>query len=150
VVIAAESMGAGITGQYLLRANNRERVIGLALDAPALDFPAVIEAAGRRRSVPLSDYVSAAALELWRFVRTDLRDAVSLDAVAEFPGPVFVAHGTRDPLVPFSITERLLDKRPDIMLWKTDSDRHPMSFDDDREGYAKALAAWLAAVRATE
>lgn len=147
VVIAAESMGAGITGQYLKRGNNVERVAGLALDAPALDFPAVIHAGGSRYWVPLSDYVASAALELWRFVRTDLRDAVSLDAVAEFPGPVFVAHGTRDPLVPFSISERLLAKRPDIVLWKTDADRHPMSFDADRDGYAGALAAWLEKAR---
>lgn len=150
VAIAAESMGAGITGQYLLRGNNREAVVGLALDAPALDFPTVIYAGGKRYWVPFSDYVSAAALELWRFVRTDLREAVSLDAVAEFPGPVFVAHGTRDPLVPFSISERLREKRPDIMFWTTDADRHPMSFESDREGYARALAAWVAAVRAAE
>lgn len=56
VVIAAESMGAAITGQYLKRGNNVERVVGLALDAPALDFPAVIYAGGRRYWVPLSDY----------------------------------------------------------------------------------------------
>jgi fermentation-respiration switch protein FrsA (DUF1100 family) len=148
VVLAAESMGAGITGQYLKRGNNVERVVGLALDAPALDFPAVIYAGGKRYWVPLSDYVVGAALELWRFVRVDLREAVSLDTVAEFPGPVFVAHGTRDPLVPFSISERLVGERPDIMFWKTDADRHPMSFESDREGYAKALAAWVAAVRA--
>ncbi len=147
VVIAAESMGAGITGQYLRRGNNTERVAGLALDAPALDFPAVIFASGRRYSVPLSDYVSAAALQLWSFVRTDLREAVSLDAVAEFPGPVFVAHGTRDPLVPFSISERLVQQRPDVMLWKTDADKHPKSFESDRAGYARALSAWLEKVR---
>ena len=148
VAITAESMGAGITGQYLKRGNNTGRIAGLALDAPALEFPAVIYAGGRRYWVPLSDYVAAAGLELCRLVRRDLREAVSLDAVAAFPGPVFVAHGTRDPLVPFSITEQMVKKRPDIMLWKTDADRHPMSFDSDRDGYAKALGAWLATVRA--
>jgi pimeloyl-ACP methyl ester carboxylesterase len=147
VVIAAESMGAAITGQYLRRGSNVERVAGLALDAPALDFPAVIQAGGRRYRVPLSDYVAAAGLWVWRLVRTDLRRALSLDAVVEFPGPVFVAHGTRDPLVPFSITERLAEKRPDTRLWKTDADRHPMSFEADREGYARALREWLGTVK---
>jgi len=147
VAIAAESMGAAITGQYLKRGNNRERVVGLALDAPALDFAAVVYAGGKRHRVPLSDYVSAAGLELWRLGWRDLRDAVSLDAVVEFPGPVFVAHGTRDPLVPFSISERLVGRRPDIKFWKTDADRHPMSFESDREGYASALRAWVEEVR---
>lgn len=147
VAITGESMGAAIAGQYLMRGNNLERVAGLALDAPALDFQAVIHAGGRRYWVPLSDYVSAAGLELWRFGRTDLREAVSLDAVAEFDGPVFVAHGARDPLVPFSISERLLEKRADIMFWKTDADQHPMSFESDRAGYSAALAAWVEKVK---
>lgn len=147
VVIAAESMGAAITGQYLLRGNNTGRIAGLALDAPALDFPAVIHAGGKRYWVPLSDYVAAAGLELWRFVRRDLREAVSIDAVVEFPGPVFVAHGTRDPLVPFAISEQLVAKRPGITFWQTDADRHPMSFDSDRVGYSRALERWLEDVR---
>jgi uncharacterized protein len=147
VVIAAESMGAAITGQYLLRANNTERIAGLALDAPALDFPAVIYAGGKRYWVPLSDYVATAGLELWRLVRRDLREAVSINAVVEFPGPVFVAHGTHDPLVPFEISERLLGKRPDITLWQTDADRHPLSFESNREGYTAALRGWLEKVR---
>jgi hypothetical protein len=148
VVIAAESMGAGITGQYLKRGSNTGRVAGLALDAPALDFAAVIYAGGRHYWVPLSDYVATAGLELWRLAWRDMREAVSLDAVAAFPGPVFVAHGTRDPLVPYAITEALMGKRPDVQLWTTDADRHPMSFDADRDGYTKALTAWLATVRA--
>jgi len=148
VVITAESMGAAITGQYLKRGNNREYVVGLALDAPALDFSAVIYAGGKHYWVPLSDYVVTAGLEVWRFAWRDMREAVSLDAVAEFPGPVFVAHGTRDPLVPFAISETLVGMRPDIQFWKTDADRHPMSFESDREGYTKALLAWLATVRA--
>jgi hypothetical protein len=50
--------------------------------------------------------------------------------------------------VGFAITEELMAKRPDIQLWKTDADRHPMSFDADRAGYTKALTTWLATVRA--
>lgn len=142
------SMGAAITGQYLQHGSNTERIAGLALDAPALDFQAVIEAGGKRYWVPLADYVAAAGLELWQFVRRDLREAVSLDAVAAFDGPIFLAHGTRDPLVPFSISERLVAKRPDIRFWKTEADRHPMSFEEDRAGYAAALRAWVEEVKA--
>lgn len=148
VVILAESMGAAITGQYLLRDGGDGMVAGLALDAPALDFAAVIQEGGRRYFVPLPDYVAATGLMLWPLLRQDLRAAVSLEAVAGFEGPLFVAHGTRDPLVPFAITERLLALRPDIRLWQTNADRHPMSFEEDRAGYRAALLAWLAAVRA--
>lgn len=147
IVIAAESMGAAITGQYLRNATDTGSVVGLALDAPALDFPAVIHAGGSRYWVPLSDVVAVAGLQVSTLFRRDLREAVSLDAVAAFEGPIFLAHGTRDPLVPFSISERLVARRPDIRFWKTGADRHPMSFEEDRDGYSKALAAWVHAVR---
>lgn len=148
VAILAESMGAGITGQYLMQGGNTDRLAGLALDAPALDFPAVIRAGGERYWIPLSDVVVAAGLQLWTLFRRDLRQAVSLDAVAAFDGPVFVAHGTRDPLVPFSISARLAAMRPDLVFWRTEADRHPMSFEADRVGYGRALGEWLGRVQA--
>ncbi len=147
VAILAESMGAGIAGQYLMRADNTDRIAGLALDAPALDFPAVIRAGGERYWVPLSDVITAAGLQLWTLFRRDLREAISLDAVAAFEGPVFVAHGRRDPLVPFAISERLAARRPDLLFWTTDADRHPMSFESDRDGYRRMLGQWLGDVQ---
>lgn len=147
IVIAAESMGAAIAGQYLMQAPNTDGIVGLALDAPALDFPAVIHAGGKRYWVPLSDLVADAGLQVSALFRQDLRQAVSLDAVAAFDAPIFLAHGTRDPLVAFSISERLVARRPDIVFWKTEADRHPMSFEEDRDGYSTKLAEWVQLVR---
>jgi pimeloyl-ACP methyl ester carboxylesterase len=148
VLIAAESMGAGITGQYLKHGGNTDRVAGLVLDAPALDFPAVVQSVGKRRRIPLSGYVAAAGLWLWRFVRRDLRGAQCIDTVAGFAGPIFLSHGRRDPLVPFSISERLLAVRPDITAWVTDADQHPKNFEADRAGYTRALGEWIRALKA--
>ncbi len=150
VVIAAESMGAAITGQYLKRGANTQRIAGLALDAPALDFPAVVYAGGKRYWVPFSDMVATAALEISKWQRRDLRDAVSLDAVAAFDRPLFVAHGTRDPLVPFSISERLSQARPDIIFVRNDADRHPRSFEADQATYRAQLNAWIRTVQANQ
>lgn len=147
VVIAAESMGGGITGHYLRHGAHTDRIAGLALDAPALDFSAVIAAGGRRYFVPLSDYVSAAGLGLFALVRRDLRQARSLDAVASFDGPIFLAHGERDPLVPFSISEQLVAARPETTFWRTKADRHPMSHEEDRAGYDAALRQWVDGLR---
>lgn len=148
VVIVAESMGAAITGQYLVHGHNVDRVAGLAFDAPALDIPALVRFGGRRRWVPLADYVASTALTLWSRLGPDLRDAVCIDAVARFTGPIFVAHGTGDPLVPFATTARLASLRPDIALWTSNSAEHPMSFETDRAGYLAAVHSWLERVRA--
>lgn len=148
VLIVAESMGAAITGQYLARGHNADRVAGLALDAPAIDIPELIRSGGHRLWVPLADYVVWAALKLWRHVGPDLRQAVCVDAITGFAGPIFVAHGTGDPLVPFATSAKLAEMRPDIALWKTDAVEHPMSFESDRAGYAAALRGWLEQVRA--
>jgi pimeloyl-ACP methyl ester carboxylesterase len=148
VVIAAESMGAAITGQYLMRGSNTARVVGLALDAPALDFAAVVYGGGKRYWVPFSDLVATAALEISKWQRRDLREAVSLDAVAAFDGPLFVAHGQRDPLVPFAISERLAAARPDMIFVSNDADRHPRSFEADPTTYRAKLQAWIGLVSA--
>ena len=79
---------------------------------------------------------------------TDVVATVSVPAIADFAGPIFVAHGTRDPLVPFSITERLVGQRPDISLFRTDAGEHLMSYATDPTGYQAALATWIAAVEA--
>ena len=150
VVIAAESMGAAITGQYLMRGANTNRIAGLALDAPALDFPAVVYAGGKRYWIPFSDAVAAAALEIAKWQRRDLREAVSLDAIISFEGPLFVAHGTRDPLVPFSISEGLAEARPDMIFVSNDADRHPRSFEADPVTYRAQLRAWIERVKAAE
>jgi pimeloyl-ACP methyl ester carboxylesterase len=149
VIIVAESMGAGVTGQYLARAADTSRVAGLVLDAPALDFPAVIHHGGRQYWVPLADLVAEAGMWLSSLMRTDLRPAVVIDAVAGFDGPIFIAHGRRDPLVPFSISEKLVALRPDAILVASDADTHPRSYFSDPEGYRAGLLKLVEAVRAT-
>ena len=150
VIVAAESMGGAITGQYLRRGSNTERIAGLALDAPALDFNEVIAAGGRRYWVPFSDYVASAGLAGLAMLRRDLREAVSFADVVRFEGPMFLAHGEGDPLVPFSTSERLVALRPDIRFWRTKATVHPMSFEEDREGYAAALTDWVRSVVAAK
>lgn len=148
VLIVAESMGAAIAGQYLMRGANTDRVAGLALDAPALDFPAVIKASGKRLFVPLTDVVAPAGLWASKLIRRDLREAVSLPAVAKFPGPIFIAHGRQDPLVPFSISEAVVAERPDAIFVATDARKHLMSFETDPVRYRTGLARLVEALRA--
>lgn len=40
IVLVAESMGGAIAGQFLTRSPHAAKTLALALDSPALDFPA--------------------------------------------------------------------------------------------------------------
>ena len=147
VVLVAESMGAAIAGQYLKRGADTSAIAGLALDAPALDFRTVITAGGRRRYVPFTGAVAAVALWLLRCTGAPLGDADARAAVAGFAGPVFVAHGRHDPLVPFEITEDLVSRRPETEVLVTDARNHLESHAVDEAAYVAGFRKWLDAVR---
>lgn len=147
VIVVGESMGAAITGQYLRRAADTARVAGLALDAPALDFPAVVRALARQRFLPFADFVVDAGLWILARLGPDLRQAVCLDAVAGFDGPLFVAHGRHDPLVPFSISERLVARRPDAIFVPSEAAAHLHSYGTDPAAFRAGVFALVEAVR---
>jgi pimeloyl-ACP methyl ester carboxylesterase len=112
VLLAGESMGGGITGQFLKNSPQARRVTALALDAPALDFRHVVRSLAAARHLPASDAVAATAIGLIDAVRgTRLADARVTTTVAAFPGPVFVAHGTGDALVPVAMSDTMLAQR---------------------------------------
>lgn len=147
VIIAGESMGGAIVGQYLANAADTSRIAGVVLDSPALDFNEVILARVKQLNLPLADVVSLAGLSASALVRTDLRAADSMDAVAGYEGPIFLAHGRDDPLVPFGISDRLTGLRPDIIFVETDADKHLFSYQADPEGYRAALLQLIEAAR---
>lgn len=147
IILAGESMGGAIIGQYLKRAADTSPIAGLVLDAPALDFPAVIDASARRLYLPLAGLVSALAQQASALVRTDLRAAQGIEAVAAFKGPIFLAHGRRDPLVPFNISERLFELRPDAIFVANDADRHLFAYHADPAAYQAALVKLIEGAR---
>ncbi|WP_417308885.1 alpha/beta hydrolase [Devosia sp.] len=147
LVLVGESMGAAIIGQYLKRSDDRSVIAGLALDAPALDFRTVLTAGGTRRHVPFAGAVVEVALWLLRLSGAPLADADSRNAVADFAGPVHVAHGAHDPLVPIEISRQLVAARPETALLVTAARNHLESHAVDAIGYTEAFRVWLDAVR---
>jgi pimeloyl-ACP methyl ester carboxylesterase len=147
VIVAGESMGGGVVGQYLKQAADKSRIAGVVLDSPALDFPDVIRAGVEQMNLPFADVVASAGLGASSLLRRDLRGAESIEAVAGYEGPIFLAHGRRDPLVPYRISERLKGLRSDIIFVETDADRHLWSYQADPAGYRAALLKLIEAAR---
>jgi len=145
LVLAGESMGGAIVGQFLRRSERSRLVAAVILDAPALDFTAVLANIAAARNLPLPGVVARVALYLLS-VRgpDDLRETDVIDAVAGFDGPVFLAHGGGDRVVPVVIAERLLAARvrPTHHL-RTTAD-HLQSWHADPAAYRAALRGFLA------
>lgn len=144
IILVAELMGGGIAGQFLMHSRQADKVVAVALDAPALDFIEVVADKIGARMIPFARTVARAGITVFDiYRRAELSKAVSLDAVAKFPGPLFVAHGTADSLVPITISDRLVDSRtaPTVYL-RTDAN-HLLSFKENPERYREEMLGFL-------
>jgi pimeloyl-ACP methyl ester carboxylesterase len=148
VLLAGESMGAAIIGQFLRHSARAGRVSALVLDSPAVDMPLTIRAQAVARHVPFSGWI--AGIGIWladRRFPVQLSQARSLTTMQGFPGPMFVAQGDRDPLVPVGLADSLASGRaaPTTYL-RTRGAGHGESYYADPDRYRRALAAFLTAL----
>jgi uncharacterized protein len=147
IVLVAESMGAGIAGQFLMRSDEAGQVVALVLDSPALDFDAVLQ--GFARWFPLRSLIVPLGYGLARLLLpVDLETAVVAACVRDFRRPVFVAHGTGDPLVPVSVSRDLIAARRGETVYVETSAQHLRSWQVDRARYRSELLRFLAALGA--
>jgi pimeloyl-ACP methyl ester carboxylesterase len=144
IILAADSMGGGIVGQFLKHSAETDKVVALALDAPALDFTEVAADKIGARMIPLARTLARAgiiAFDTYRKAR--LNEAISLDAVAKFPGPVFLAHGTADALVPITISKRLIAARQEPTTFLQTKANHLLSFKESPARYRAEMGGFL-------
>lgn len=149
VVLDGESMGGPIIGQFLARSDRADRVAALVLDCPALDPPAIIRSEAAEFGFPFPD--ALASVGTWiadlRFP-VDIGESDVLSVVADFGGPVLLAHGVADELVPVETSDRLATSRtaPTTYLRVEGAD-HVMSWDREPERYREWLNSFLDTIR---
>lgn len=144
LLVVAESMGGAILGQFLAQSPLADRVAAVALDSPALSFRAGLGHLAAQGGKPLPGLMSRAA-GLMLPVLSDLPlDRAEVTAtLAAFPGPLFIAHGAGDRIVPIGPSQELAALRsgPTASLW-TDAD-HLGSHAEDPTAYRDVFAAFL-------
>jgi hypothetical protein len=143
VIVVGCSMGGGIVAQYLRRSEIRDLARVAVLDAPALDWNAVIGLAGRQRRMPgfITELGKIAAS-----MRSGIRweDLDQILHAAEFSTPMLVLHGEVDATVPIELSERFAAVRPDLVtLHRTPGAGHVESANVDPDGYAATISGWL-------
>jgi hypothetical protein len=147
VVIVAESMGGGITGQFLRHSTQTDRVIALVLDAPALDLHQVVAATLGRFHLPFATEIALASLWLFDLTHgSSLAGADTRREVAGFPGPLFLSHGTADSLVPVAISDRLVPQRTAPTTYLRTGADHLLSYKEDPARYRNEMVGFLEAL----
>ncbi|MDZ4086817.1 MAG: hypothetical protein U1E69_08440 [Tabrizicola sp.] len=147
VLVVAESMGGAILGQFLAQSPLAARVQAVALDSPAISFGAVIDHLAAQGGKPLPGLVAVTARQILPYkTPLPLAQAEVAATFQAFPGPLFLAHGSADRIVPQGPSQTLATSRsaPTVTLW-TEAD-HLGSYAGDPAAYRKSFQDFLAQI----
>lgn len=141
IIVAGESMGGAIVGQWLARSPQKGAATALMLDAPALDATAIVASVAERRHLPAPRLVAKVALTiLGAATGAPFAGADSRDAVARFTGPLLLAHGSSDSAVPVGISDELESRRRVGTLYLRSNAEHLKTWAADPARYRAAIA----------
>jgi uncharacterized protein len=147
ILVVADSMGGAILGQFLAQSPLAGRVKAVALDSPGISFHAVIDHLANQSGKPLPGIYAWVARQILPWTtHLDLAKAEVADTFATFPGPVFIAHGAADRIVPIGPSQSFAAARTasTVTLW-TKAD-HLGSYAEDPDVYQKAFQDFLATI----
>lgn len=150
LVVVGWSMGATITHELLARSAHRDRLAGIVLVAPALDWSVTVRSQARRAGLP--GPVVGAALGamatpvLCRLVGlrspVDVRALSWLRAPRPLP-PTLLIHSTGDTTVPFSASQEFAEAHPDrVTLAVSEPAEHAWERNVDAVWFDRTITAW--------
>lgn len=154
VILMGWSMGGAVSLQTAVNSGNRDRIAGLILESPVVDWRTVLRyqarEAGLRAPLPA---LAMGALSLPVTARlSGAEDAIAfdrLDMVAraeELVAPTLILHSDDDGFVPADASHALRDARPDLVTMPDFSGaRHTKIWNYDETGWTAAIRDWLAA-----
>jgi hypothetical protein len=155
VVLAGWSMGGAIALQTLSRSWVADRIQGVVLDAPVVDWRDVLDHHAKVNRVPAAiGRLSQAVLENTHARRlAGVETPLSLDRLdwvsraAELRVPVLLVHSDDDEFVPSGPSRRLAAARPDLVTFvATRGARHTKEWNVDPEAWDTAVARFLLAL----
>jgi pimeloyl-ACP methyl ester carboxylesterase len=146
LVLVGYSMGGAIVAQFMERSPLAAHVAGLVLDAPALDWKAILSFNATEMGLPA---FAADPVEWAIGARIDA-DWRSLDALrhpGDFQLPILLFHGTEDKLVPIATSDRFAKELPGrVTYYRVPHAGHTEAWNVDPGLYEQRLTAFLAQV----
>ncbi|KRE23639.1 S9 family peptidase [Agromyces sp. Soil535] len=153
IVLMGWSMGGAIVLQAVLRsAVVRERLVGVIMDSPAVDWVDILRFQGQALGMPrgLGDVVARLLGGPWSGGLTGVAapiDVDDLDPVAradEFTVPMLLMHSVDDGFVPIEGSRRLAAARPDLIEFQVfEGARHTKLWNHDPERWTGLVRGWL-------
>ena len=138
------SMGGGIAMSFLYRSPLAERVCGVVLDAPMLDFGETIDFRADERGLPGTLTATGKKVADWRF-DIDWGEVDYNKRADELNAPVLLIHGEEDGDVPIATSEELVERRPDLVRFERFEDAgHVRAWNSDQARYEAAVGEFLA------
>lgn len=152
VILMGWSMGGAVAMQTALNSGNRDRIAGLILDSPVLDWRSVLRFQARESGMhaPLPDLAMSALSVPFTARLSGAENAIpfdSLDIVAradELAVPILILHSDDDGFVPADASHALQQARPDLVTMpRFTVARHTKIWNYDQAGWSDAITGWL-------
>jgi alpha-beta hydrolase superfamily lysophospholipase len=143
LVLVGYSMGGAIVAQFMQRSPLAPRVAGIVLDAPALDWQAILSFNATKMGFPsfLSKPVE------WAIGARIDADWESLDAnrhPEDFQLPILLFHGTEDEVVPISTSDEFAAELPRwVTYFRVPEAGHTEEWNVDPGLYERRLGVFL-------
>jgi len=154
IVLMGWSMGGAIALQTAMNSAARERIVGLVLDSPVVDWRTVLKFQARESGIkgPLPS-LAMSALESPLTARLSGAEEPipfdRLDMVAradELKAPILLLHSDDDGFVPADASHALAGARPDLVTMPSfDTARHTKIWNYDEAGWTAAITDWMTA-----
>ena len=153
VVLVGYSMGGGIVMGFLYESPLAERVRGVILDAPMLDFSATVDLGASQRRIPVLGLpIPGPLTEVAKVISgvrfgLDLGELDYLNRVDELNVPILLFHGDDDDTVPIETSNALAQAWPDLVTYiRVPGAGHVRSWNVDPEAYEAAVRDFLQAL----
>lgn len=154
VILMGWSMGGAVALQTAVSSGNRDRIAGLILESPVVDWRTVLRFQAREAGMraPLPDLAMSALSVPLTARLSGADDAIPfdrLDMVAraeELAVPILILHSDDDGFVPADASHALQEARPDIVTMpRFTVARHTKLWNYDQAGWSDAITGWLRA-----
>ncbi len=143
LVLVGYSMGGAIVSQFMERSSLAPRVAALILDAPALDWKAILSFNAKEMGLPsfLADPVEW-AIDLR--IKPNWNSLDALDHPHDFHLPILLFHGLEDEVVPIASSNTFAKELPGwVTYYRVPHAGHIESWNVDPALYEQRVSAFL-------